>query len=449
MEHSPSVDNLLDIFWDVSVNFADKAVTSLSIDQRAPEWSFQEFFKESLTATPGLGPSRPACKSRFLIDHADVKEGKPEKQDVKESHRSMGTGADKEPLISSGDLQMYPHSGSSDFSTFMVTRSEDVRIVDDDDPCDAVEGALNPFFCGFPDVSEGSAAHARMSGTTIELNREDGFRNPQEYECFLKHKLEIACAAVAITQHAKASGTRAAEANVKRAEPVSKNHKPGTRALKRKSPTGDTSVAEVGKSRPITSSSEVSEDEEYGEQHGKEAPRDIKRAKRMLSNRESARRSRRRKQTHLSILETQVAQLRVENGNLVQKLQDFNHKFHEAAIDHRILKADCEALRAKLSLAKRDLMARHGQISGGQLFAVTSLRYMMPHGMLPVADESDQFIQQVKGTNPVLHQDHQQSKASLDKMGRTPSMQHVANQEHLNKRMRSEVCCNTPSWNSY
>lgn len=200
MEHSPSVDNLLDIFWDVSVNFADKAVTSLSIDQRAPEWSFQEFFKESLTATPGLGPSRPACKSRFLIDHADVKEGKPEKQDVKESHRSMGTGADKEPLISSGDLQMYPHSGSSDFSTFMVTRSEDVRIVDDDDPCDAVEGALNPFFCGFPDVSEGSAAHARMSGTTIELNREDGFRNPQEYECFLKHKLEIACAAVAITQ---------------------------------------------------------------------------------------------------------------------------------------------------------------------------------------------------------------------------------------------------------
>nr|XP_024385347.1 bZIP transcription factor RISBZ2-like isoform X2 [Physcomitrium patens] len=349
MEHSPSVDNLLDIFWDVSVNFADKAVTSLSIDQRAPEWSFQEFFKESLTATPGLGPSRPACKSRFLIDHADVKEGKPEKQDVKESHRSMGTGADKEPLISSGDLQMYPHSGSSDFSTFMVTRSEDVRIVDDDDPCDAVEGALNPFFCGFPDVSEGSAAHARMSGTTIELNREDGFRNPQEYECFLKHKLEIACAAVAITQHAKASGTRAAEANVKRAEPVSKNHKPGTRALKRKSPTGDTSVAEVGKSRPITSSSEVSEDEEYGEQHGKEAPRDIKRAKRMLSNRESARRSRRRKQTHLSILETQVAQLRVENGNLVQKLQDFNHKFHEAAIDHRILKADCEALRAKMN----------------------------------------------------------------------------------------------------
>ena len=68
----------------------------------------------------------------------------------------------------------------------------------------------------------------------------------------------------------------------------------------------------------------------------------------MLSNRESARRSRRRKQAHLSELEMQVAQLRMENTALVQRLQDISHKFQEAAIDNRVLKADCEALRAKV-----------------------------------------------------------------------------------------------------
>lgn len=68
----------------------------------------------------------------------------------------------------------------------------------------------------------------------------------------------------------------------------------------------------------------------------------------MLSNRESARRSRRRKQAHLSELEMQVAQLRAENTALVQRLQEISHKFQEAAIDNRVLKSDCEALRAKV-----------------------------------------------------------------------------------------------------
>ncbi len=70
----------------------------------------------------------------------------------------------------------------------------------------------------------------------------------------------------------------------------------------------------------------------------------------MLSNRESARRSRRRKQAHLSDLEMQVAQLRVENTSLVKQLIDINHKFSAAAVDNRVLKSDVEALRVKVSL---------------------------------------------------------------------------------------------------
>lgn len=99
----------------------------------------------------------------------------------------------------------------------------------------------------------------------------------------------------------------------------------------------------------------------------------------MLSNRESARRSRRRKQAHLSELEAQVlphvffdallnttfsllmmcriiyicllqtGQLRVDNSSLLKGLTDLKHKCDDAIVDNRILKADIETLRVKVS----------------------------------------------------------------------------------------------------
>jgi septal ring factor EnvC (AmiA/AmiB activator) len=69
---------------------------------------------------------------------------------------------------------------------------------------------------------------------------------------------------------------------------------------------------------------------------------------RMLSNRESARRSRRRKQAHLSELETQVSQLRVENSKLMKGLTDVTQTFNDASVENRVLKANIETLRAKV-----------------------------------------------------------------------------------------------------
>lgn len=44
-----------------------------------------------------------------------------------------------------------------------------------------------------------------------------------------------------------------------------------------------------------------------------------------------------------------VGQLRVEHSTLLKRLTDVNQKYDVAAVDNRILKADIETLRAKVS----------------------------------------------------------------------------------------------------
>lgn len=102
----------------------------------------------------------------------------------------------------------------------------------------------------------------------------------------------------------------------------------------------------------------------------------------MVSNRESARRSRKRKQAHLADLELQVSnifpcmfylidqikieeknwnlksylcfeysqveQLRGENASLYKQLTDASQQFGDANTNNRVLKSDVEALRAKV-----------------------------------------------------------------------------------------------------
>ncbi|KAG2607761.1 hypothetical protein PVAP13_4NG271600 [Panicum virgatum] len=76
---------------------------------------------------------------------------------------------------------------------------------------------------------------------------------------------------------------------------------------------------------------------------------ETKRIRRMVSNRESARRSRRRKQAQLSELESQVEQLKGENATLFKQLSEANQQFTTAVTDNRILKSDVEALRVKVT----------------------------------------------------------------------------------------------------
>ncbi|CAA7049674.1 unnamed protein product [Microthlaspi erraticum] len=103
------------------------------------------------------------------------------------------------------------------------------------------------------------------------------------------------------------------------------------------------------------SSREYSDDDDLDEENettGSLKPEDVKKSRRMLSNRESARRSRRRKQEQTCDLETQVNELKGEHSTLLKQLSSMNHKYDDAAVGNRILKADIETLRAKVKMAE-------------------------------------------------------------------------------------------------
>ncbi|KAI4316176.1 hypothetical protein L6164_024181 [Bauhinia variegata] len=104
-------------------------------------------------------------------------------------------------------------------------------------------------------------------------------------------------------------------------------------------------------------SSQSDEDDEAGPCEQSTNPTDMKRLRRKVSNRESARRSRRRKQAHLTDLELQAEQLRVENAALYKQLTDASQQYRDADTNNRVLKSDVEALRAKVKLAE-DMVAR-------------------------------------------------------------------------------------------
>uniref|UniRef100_A0A453T167 BZIP domain-containing protein n=2 Tax=Aegilops tauschii subsp. strangulata TaxID=200361 RepID=A0A453T167_AEGTS len=108
----------------------------------------------------------------------------------------------------------------------------------------------------------------------------------------------------------------------------------GNQALETESDSDSESLVEIGGGRCKRS--------------GKSS--DTRRIRRMVSNRESARRSRRRKHAQLTDLELQVEQLKSESATLFKQLTEANQQFTTAVTDNRILKSDVETLRIKVTV---------------------------------------------------------------------------------------------------
>ncbi|CAN0898259.1 Light-inducible protein CPRF2 [Linum grandiflorum] len=195
----------------------------------------------------------------------------------------------------------------------------------------------------------------------------------EEYRAFLKSQLDLACAAVARNQTAVVkppdfsplpeTQTPAPAANsfhLGSQQPclgntIAQRQDHGSPAIQ---PLPVPQKKQEVQTRQTTggSSGEDSDDDDLeGDTGTNGAPADVKRSRRMLSNRESARRSRRRKQDQLNELESQAGQLRDERTTLLSRLTDVNHKCDEASVDNRVLKANIETLRAKVKMAEEQV----------------------------------------------------------------------------------------------
>ncbi|CAI9102648.1 OLC1v1000950C2 [Oldenlandia corymbosa var. corymbosa] len=302
----------------------------------------------------------------------------------------------------------------------------------------------------------------------------------EEYQAFLKSQLDLACAAFALTRVRPENGSLESNTPQSGSQVVSKGAGPDPPPKQQDKevggPLGIPSLPGVAKkpSIPVRSTTSGSSREESDEDDAEEEtegtqnldPADAKRMRRMLSNRESARRSRRRKQAHLTELETQVSQLRVENSSLLKRLTDVSTKYNEAAVDNRVLKADVETLRAKVKMAEETVKRVTGlsplfqamsEMSTIGLPSFAASPSDAADAAVPVQDDPNHYYQ-APSTNRIPSHDprvqngmleipsadnnahhNPTAAAAANKMGRTSSMQRVASLEHLQKRIRGEV----------
>ncbi|KAL4364224.1 hypothetical protein GQ457_04G027740 [Hibiscus cannabinus] len=247
-----------------------------------------------------------------------------------------------------------------------------------------------------------------------------------EFRAILKSKLELECAAVALSRalavkaedssvqaenHALQSGSKVQGSSMVHGQGEADVTPCGILAesTAHKKSGEQARQATSGSSREDSDSDELEGDTETTDNMD---PADAKRARRMRSNRESARRSRRRKQAQMNELEGQVGQLRVEHSTLLKRLTDMNHKYDEAAVDNRIMKADIETLRAKVKMAEETVKRVTG-INPGLLSRPNMPRVGMPFlsspleastvAPLPMQSNANQFFHPVPSIVAPMH----------------------------------------------
>ncbi|CAH2064127.1 unnamed protein product [Thlaspi arvense] len=261
------------------------------------------------------------------------------------------SGSDESPTTNAIDRSPPPVQ-----SELSLSRVEETV----DETADVVEIQKPPQNRRLPADDQGKRNRARSSDPLDSAGVD-----PNQYHAILKSKLDLACAAVARrVGTVKPEDSNASAGNQKQSLPMGSQSQgssvaqtsPGASSGRVVSSTSTQKKPDVpARQTTSVSSRDDSDDDDLDgdtETADNGDPTDVKRARRMLSNRESARRSRRRKQEQMNEFDSQVGQLRVEHSTLLTRLSDMNHKYDAAAVDNRILRADIETLRTKVKMAE-------------------------------------------------------------------------------------------------
>ncbi|CAL4898013.1 unnamed protein product [Urochloa decumbens] len=278
-----------------------------------------------------------------------------------------------------------------------------------------------------------------------------GGRDPGAYAAVLKRRLDLYCAAVAKSMEAKSQESSLGYPNSQASDT--------SQLMSQASFDDDGDGADLvtnsniidqddfrGKPANSGTSKEQSDDDGDLEENTDHA--NTKKMRRMLSNRESARRSRKRKQEHLTDLESQVSRLTSENASLLKRLADMTQKYKNATLDNRNLTVDVETMRRKVNIAEEAVRRLTGTtllLSTTSDKPVSSMRLTScasdaASASVAIEDSIERFLQApLQDDQTELDLPDAVIPLTIGEIGTNPApMRRVASLENLQKRIHGD-----------
>jgi len=272
----------------------------------------------------------------------------------------------------------------------------------------------------------------------VEVSCVRGGGDPGEYASVLKRKLELYCAAVAKSMEAKPQECALSYPNSQASDT--------SQLVSQASFDGDGTVVQ-GKPANSCTSKELSDDE--GDLEENTDPASAKRVKRMLSNRESARRSRKRKQAHQNDIESQATQLRAENASLLKRLTEMTQKYKEASLSNRNLTVDIQTMRRKVNIAEEAvrrvtgtnlLFSTSSDIPGSTAPFSSCVSDAASADAAPTEESMSHFLQRLLEDDQIKPDLRETATPvpSGEEMATRPPLRRVASLESLQKRIHGD-----------